>query len=247
VDFSPDLRPDSIEVDPVHGSLRRYTLARADLVIIQTETQRKLLYDRFGRDGAILRSPIDLSGGPPLDVETPACGKIALWIGKSDKIKRPEILLWLASAFPQVDFMMVLNRSDPDIHAAILREKPSNVRVVEWVPFPETEKLFARAFVLINTSLFEGFPNTFLEAGKYGVPLLSFEIDPEGFIEKHSCGITAQGNLDRFTKGLDRLRSDHDLYGRFSRNVRKYVEDHHALDHKIQQLSHLLEELYARG
>jgi len=249
IDFSLKYRPESREVNPCdsQGDICYYALMHADLILTQTETQRKLLLKRFGKEGVTLRNPVDLSGSFPRPPEGVNPGKIALWIGKSDQIKRPEILLQLASVFPEIEFAMVMNRSDPNIFQAVMQNKPPNVKVLEWVPLEEGEKLFARAFVLINTSLFEGFPNTFLQAGKYGVPLLSFQVDPEGFIERNACGIVAQGSFDQFAKGFDLIRSDPAGHSRFARNIREYVERNHALEDKIEQLNQLLAQWKNNG
>jgi glycosyltransferase involved in cell wall biosynthesis len=222
-------------------------LLRADLILTQTDTQRRLLQERFGRKGVILRNPIDLSQIPSGDEVGSEREEIALWIGKSDRIKRPEILLQLAAAFPDKQFVMVLNRSDPALFQAVVQNRPANVQILEWVSFQESERLFARAFVLVNTSSFEGFPNTFLQAGKYGVPLLSLQVDPEGFIERHTCGIVAQGSFDRLVNGFHLICSDQDRRSLFARNVQEYVQRHHALEEKIAQLHHLLSDLRGDG
>jgi len=249
VDFSPNQWAGPLGANPCGspGDTCYYALAYADLIITQTEMQRSLLAERFGKEGVTLLNPIDLSDRVPYDDERAPSRDIALWIGKSDQIKRPEMLLKLAMAFPKIEFVMVLNCSDPGIFQAVLGDRPPNVRVLDRVPFQEAERLFARAFVLINTSLFEGFPNTFLQAGKYGVPLLSLQVDPGGFIERDSCGIVAKGDFDQFAKGLDRICSDLALRSRFAGNLRRYAQEHHALDEKVEQLNHLLIQMSGHG
>jgi len=249
IDFSAKYRPEAREVNPdgPRGDICYYALMHADLILTQTDTQRKILQERFGRGGFTLRNPVDLSDSFPGPWEGRVPGKIALWIGKSDRIKRPEILLQLALAFPESEFVMVLNRSDPDIFQAVLRNKPPNVQVLEWVSFREAERLFARAFILINTSLFEGFPNTFLQAGKHGVPLLSLQVDPEGFIERCACGIVAQGSFDQLVEGFALIHADQARRSLFARNIRAYVQEHHALTEKIHQLDQLLAQWKSNG
>lgn len=214
-----------------------YSLQRADLIITQTRQQSTLVENRFHKKSMTIPNPIDLTKNENLNQNR----NIALWIGKSDFIKRPELLLKLAGNFPEIQFCMVLNPSIPTIHTKIIANKPDNVRIIEYVPYDTVEKLFSRAFVLINTSVFEGFPNTFLQAGKHSVPVLSFNVDPDGFIEKYSCGFVAHGNFNEMVNDLEiLLRERPNLY---SKNINKYVREHHDLEIITRSLSKIFTEI----
>ena len=89
-------------------------------------------------------------------------------------------------------FVMVMNRSVPKVWESVVQQLPANVRLLEKIPFSESDKLFEGALVLLNTSEFEGFPNTFLQAGKYGVPVLSLSVDPDEFITQTGCGLVCR-------------------------------------------------------
>jgi glycosyltransferase involved in cell wall biosynthesis len=248
-DFSLDYYPDSRRKNAYGsiGSLCYYSIMQADLIVTQTQIQTELLKKRFGRTSATVFSPIELTPTEKIGSSLPEGRCVALWIGKSNRIKRPEILLDLAYLFSDIPFVMVLNRSDPKIHAEVLRRKPENLRILERVDYRNVETLFAQAFVLINTSVFEGFPNTFLQAGKYGVPVLSLQIDPDGFIERHRCGIVAKGDSIGLIDGLKRIKTHPDLWQNYSRNIRSYVFNCHELNAKVIQLNQILSEFLRHG
>jgi glycosyltransferase involved in cell wall biosynthesis len=224
------------------GDWGYYALTKADLVITQTASQASMLKERFQRDCLTIKNPIDLSGF----VEIPVSNKyvpMVLWVGKSDIVKRPEIFLGLAARYPQYSFEMIMNRSNEAIFEQIVRDATPNVKVIERVPFNEIEGYFARAKVLVNTSVFEGFPNAFLQAGKYGVPLLSLQVDPNGFIQNRRCGVMAAGDMEELSMGLKQLIENEEFYRTCSTNVRSYVKDNHELAIKVQELNDAISKL----
>jgi glycosyltransferase involved in cell wall biosynthesis len=248
-DLSLDYYPDSRKKNAYGsiGSLCYYTIMQADLIVTQTQKQSELLEKRFGRTSVTVFNPIELTPTEKIVRGLPKERHVALWIGKSDRIKQPEILLDLAILFPDIRFLMILNRSDSKIHEDVLRRRPENLRIIESVEFGDIEKVFAQAFVLINTSIFEGFPNTFLQAGKFGVPILSLQVDPDGFIEKHGCGIVAKGEFEKLAHGVRRLLSEPSIHKAYSENIRRYVLSRHELNATVSRLNQILTEFLAYG
>jgi len=144
--------------------------------------------------------------------------------------------LALAAQYPQYAFELIMNRSNESIFDKILQEAPPNVRIIERVPFDEIEPYFARARVLLNTSVFEGFPNTFLQAGKYGVPVLSLQVDPGKLIGEKHCGIMVGGNHQLLSDGLKKLMEDNEFHQICSANIKKYVYENHGLAERVKEL-----------
>jgi glycosyltransferase involved in cell wall biosynthesis len=65
------------------------------------------------------------------------------------------------------------------------REVNSNFDYLGPVSFEESNSLFAKANIFINTSKAqEGFPNTFIQAWMQGVPTISLDFDPDNLIEE---------------------------------------------------------------
>jgi glycosyltransferase involved in cell wall biosynthesis len=243
-DFSYRYSVDSQESDS-YGRIEQlcyYAIMNSNLIITQTDSQAELLRKRFGRSSITLYNPVDLSD-VVLPTNKDGSNRICLWIGKSDQTKQPDILLLLASRFPNCKFVMVMNRSDPVIHEQIVETAPPNVQIIESVSYREAENLFKEAFVVVNTSRFEGFPNTFLQAGKYGVPVLSLQVNPDSFIDKFSCGIDAHGKLEELDKGLRRLLEDRMFYNTCADNIYSYVRSYHNLNDKVNELSQIIKEM----
>ena len=230
--FSSRLLPGSNSTDN-YGNNAGYAyqaLMQADWIITQTERQAVLLKERFDRPAQVLRNPIDLNDSQLTGPRTSPPNPVCLWIGKSDPVKRPDILIDLARQLPEFQFTMVMNRSNEEIHATIFNEAPPNVQIIEKVPISQIEGLFQQASFLINTSVFEGFPNTFLQAGKYGVPVISLNVDPDDFIHKFGCGIITNGDFAQIISGLRLLYLNTDHYQQYSKNIFNYAKDHHDLN-----------------
>lgn len=226
-DLSPLYYPGSQERN-VYGSLGDAcyrVLEGADAIVTQTERQAELLRERAGRESTVISNPIDLAP------RASATGRpsYALWVGKSDDIKRPELLVELARRCPETRFVMVMNRLYAEKFDAVVAAAPENVLIIERVPSDEIEQLFARASMFISTSKFEGFPNTFLQAGKYALPILSLVVDPDGFIEREACGYVAQGDLDTLAAHVRELTANDRERRRRGAAARNYVERQHDL------------------
>jgi glycosyltransferase involved in cell wall biosynthesis len=70
------------------------------------------------------------------------------------------------------------------------------------VPPEKIHDYYHRAKGLINTSVYEGFPNTFLEAARYGTPIASLQIDSGRFFDGAEY---AQGSFERLVDLTERL------------------------------------------
>ena len=68
--------------------------------------------------------------------------------------------------------------------------------------------LFRGCLALVSTSSQEGFPNTFLQAGKYRVPVVSLIVDPDEMLWSRRKGIVCHGNLDVMADAVADLASN---------------------------------------
>jgi len=189
--------------DEVSVRATNMMIKSADLIIAQTNQQAELIKQNFGYDAKIITNPIDLE-----KVVSPNKTQYALWVGKSDEKKNPSLLISIAKRVPNMSFIMVMNNTNQELYDQYIAQCPDNVEIIESVPYSEIDKYFAGAIVFINTSPLEGFPNTFLQAGKYKVPVLSYDVNPDQYITTWNCGIVAEGDSSIMENTLLRLQDD---------------------------------------
>ena len=135
----------------------------------------------------------------------------------------------------------MLNKRQQHVYDELLATAPPNVQIVERVPFDQMDGYFQHARLFLNTSMAEGFPNAFLQAGKFGVPVASLHVDPDGMLSQHGCGTCAAGDMEQLTRRVNDLFADTDFHATRSAAIGTYVEQHHELSARVEQLSAAIE------
>src|SRR5205807_8919507 len=99
-------------------------------------------------------------------------------------------------------------RPSSDLYAEVRREasRRPNLGFHGRLSYHDTNALYARARLLVNTSEVEGFPNTYLQAWINGVPVSSY-LDPDGVIGRNGLGAKVESPL-RMRAEVLRLFSD---------------------------------------
>ena len=111
-----------------------------------------------------------------------------------------------------------------------LQERMASVRNLKWMhrmSFEDAVSLFQEAMLFVNTSRFEGFPNTFLQAAACGTPIVSWSVNPERFLDRYEIGYCANREWSRFEYCVRLLCADEPLRARLGENGRLYVHEHH--------------------
>lgn len=190
--------------------LFRETLAHADLLVTQTQRQKTLLSEKFG-----LESTIIPNGYPPTETHKDVPGEYFLWVGRLEEDqKQPHAFLDLADALPDEEFVLVGPPGIDSGYAEALQariDRLENVRYTGPVAPEDIHAYYTRAIALVNTSKYEGFPNTFLEAWRQRTPVISLSVDPNRFLpDRHSRGFAAD-SMDRLRSLCEQFSADPDL------------------------------------
>jgi len=154
-----------------------------------------------------------------------------LWVGRTVDFKQPRKLLDLARATPEIPYVMICAPgSNREAHETLRTEAAAvdNLKFVPGVSPDSVMAYFQKAAVLVNTSAAEGFPNTFLQAGVAGTPVVSLGVDPDGFIPQYDCGITCSHDSTRMPAAVRDLWNGPEDWERKRRNISEYVKKNHS-------------------
>lgn len=168
-----------------------------------------------------------------------------LWVGSSYALKRPEVFLELARDFPNEQFVLVLQRHDENIFCTIKREAAGlkNLIFVPGVPFHEVSRFFQDAKLFINSSVYEGFPNTFVQAAIYGTPIISLSVDPDGIFEKEKIGIACYNSVDTLKIEFKALLENKEKWQEFSNNAKRFALQKFDISKNIEEFKKMFVEI----
>lgn len=218
-------------------------LRLAHRVVVQTETQRNLALHERG-----VRADVIASFCEPAPVQDRP-REAFLWIGGISGVKDPLAFVELARRVPEARFVMVASsrgREWAELERDVLAQAQavSNLELRSAAPREQILDLYSVAVAVVNTSWFEGFPNTFLEGWARGVPALSLRVDPDGVIERNGLGVVCAGSIECLAKGARSMWARRDAVD--PEATRRYVRRVHDPAVVSASWAQLVEELLAR-
>lgn len=224
---------------PLQGWFVRRALRRADALIVQNQKDAENAKHTIGRDAIVIPN-----GWRVRPVAASAKTDI-LWVGRSHAVKRPELFVQLAALFPAQSFVMICQEATGDPHYDRLVEQAKqvdNLTFIRRVPFDQIDRYFEQAKVLVNTSDAEGFPNTFVQACGAQAAILSKNVNPDGFLTEHRCGVCGDGTFESLVSNLRLLLTDQ-RYAQLGQSGLDYVRQRHNIETIVEEYKRLFYNL----
>lgn len=216
-DISPTLRDHLLYV---------FGLSLAHDLVVQTNEQVALCRDKLGREPILIPNVVEAA--EPGEGASDAF----LWIGRVVWYKGPLAYVELARALPEARFLAVAvpSTDEPELLARMKKAaaKVPNLEILAPRPRGELAPLYRRAVAVVNTSRFEGMPNTTLEGWAHGVPALTLEHDPDHLISSNGLGVFADGSWDAFVLGARELWESRGSARELSQRCRGFVLERYA-------------------
>ncbi|MCL2915097.1 glycosyltransferase family 4 protein [Shewanella corallii] len=182
-----------------------------------------------------LPNPIEIDYS--FDVETYQKQNSVIFLGRIESVKRGWLFAEIAKAMPQYEFYMLgqAHRQADENNAVMApyMEIP-NLHFVGHVEGERKNQLIRDAKVLVNTSIHEALPVSFLEAMAYGTLLVSCQ-NPDELTEKfgvYTGKVLGDGfdKLPLFIDGIEKLMTDDYLRQQLAESAVNYIKRVHSLD-----------------
>ncbi len=222
-------------------TLFRHAVRAAAIVICQHEGQKKGFKTLFNRDAVVMPSMYMIP--PESDIMPYEAREYVLWVGRLEVWKQPEIFIDLARHYPRERFVLV-NSSDTKEIRKYAHDVPG-LSIVGPVAFAAMDEYFKKAKVFVNTSRSEGFPNTFVQAAKNGVPIISLAVNPDSILEHYSMGNFAHGDTQRLTDDCALFLHNKKTWQEASENGYRYARERHDIQTVAEQYKTLFISLCA--
>lgn len=219
----------------------RHGLRRADRVIAQHDAQREAFEKTYGVRAIVVP---DVYPFPPPETSS---GDRVVWVGRCAEVKQPRLLLELARRLPNTRCVMVTSatKHEQQLIGEISREAAAvpNLEFIPGLPWPRLQDVYRSGAILVNTSIYEGIPNTFFEAAAHGLAIASLNVDPNGMLSREGAGVCASGDFERLVALIDAILKDGPMRRRLAETAQKLLRERHDIERVGGRFAALIGEL----
>lgn len=211
-----------------------FDIVFSNAIIVQSEFQKRMLELNYKKNSTIIKICFPLSKETHFENSSTLT---VLWVGSISEVKQPDLFLKLAEQFPSIKFQMIggcLGEQDLYYRIKTKAQTIPNIEFLGVVPFHKINDYYLKSDILVNTSMFEGFPNAFIQAWMNYVPVVSLNANPDKVICTNNLGFHSK-TFDQLVKDVRTLIEDETLRYKIGENCRRYVEKDHDLSKNILQ------------
>lgn len=212
--------------------LYQYAIYKADLVFTQMKEHQRLLKKNFHKNSEVIPNAHILPKTIPKKKSL-----IVLWVATIKNWKNPEMFIELAKNIPKTKFVMIGGPEfEGNRYYEEIKQKAKKIKNLEFkgfIPVDKIGKEFDKASIFVNTSDYEGFPNTFIQSWSRAIPTISLNVDPDDVIKTKHIGFHSKSfkNLVNDTK---LLIEDKKLRQKLGSNAKKHCHKYHDLKKVIK-------------
>lgn len=172
---------------------------------------------------------------------------IIIFLGRIESVKRGWLFCEIAKRMTHYEFYVIGQTfREKERNSVIMKnyEKIENLFFVGHLEGEEKIKFLKDAKILVNTSIHEALPISFLEALSYGTVLVSNR-NPENLTSRfgiHVGEVLGDGfdKVDLFVSAIQELMSDNIKRNLLAQTAIDYIKDIHSVDHFISNMREVI-------
>lgn len=208
----------------------------SNYLIAQHEGQVENINKKLGRNQYLLRTiHPELNRSARKDTKT-----IVLWACNYRPLKRGEVFVRLAERCKAIkcSFVMVYGKTKKSYIDPVLEKAKGkdNLTIYGEILPHELNDLIEKAILFVNTSEYEGFPNTFVQSWLRETPTISLNVDPGGVITREKIG-SCSGSFEQLVKDVTSLIENDNERDEMGKRARAYAEYAHGFEHNKEKLA----------
>ena len=207
-----------------HAYYRYGALRKANILGVQNSFQR-IFVQKFNRNTLFI---------PNIYIPSKAYSNATIrnndiaWIGHFQFTKGIQYLPYLINRLSNYSFTIV--GKCKGIQEGLILEKiieKENVCYHSYLDNELIKNLLASSKLLLSTSPFEGFPNTFLEAWYERIPVISLYADPNKLLNEYGLGYCSEGDSNDLISIASDLLESESARKEIGERARNYVLKNH--------------------
>ena len=223
-------------------SIFKFVLNRATKVVVLANVLRDLMKEHYGIDADVLYNPIE-------EQEVRDAANIEKSIFFAAYLTLNKGYDTLLKAFKEVtvkhpDWKLILAGSGETENAKRLINElgiEKNVEQHLWLNKKQMAEFYKKVSIYCIASEQEGFPMSFLEAGSYGIPIVTTPVG--GLVDiienERNCMVFDYGNHKKLAEQICKLIENEQLRKELSTNIKCLIKESfsmNAINNKMQQL-----------
>jgi len=218
---------------------KKLLIYKTNVIISQANYQSNLLIKKYNRKADLI-----IHNAHPFPKEPIYKNNDVLqivWAANFKYEKQPELFIELSNRINiyGVNFIMI-GRLPNSKYGKELLNKINNSKNLTYIGGQSIERVnmyLSESHIFVNTSLYEGFPNTFIQAWMRKVPVVSLNVDPDNVIKINNLGLHSL-SFENMVNDVKKLIFDKALRKKMGDDAQKYAFQNYSLNNfeKIKSL-----------
>lgn len=236
-----DRVPLSKPLDRIENKWVAKAFQLAGVIVTQNNHQQEILRSVYGKEGLLIRQSTTTC--PENQIVKPNSTLNVCWIANLKPIKQPDIFLELAKRFSEnssITFTMIGRPDDyyTKLVADASRSLP-NFQYLRELSNDEVNERLCESHILVNTSLYEGFSNTFVQAWMRKVVVMSLNSDPDHLLTTENLGFLLN-SPDEMEQKLNELIHNKELLSEMGQKAFDYANEYHSYTRNMEVLTKIM-------